>query len=180
VKISRIQRLQLAAGLVVAVAIVVAVPASSDPPSAPGASAAPVAQAVPYPDGFRRWAHVKTGAVTAANTHFSVIGGFHHIYANPAALAGYASGRFADGSVLVFDRLAIEENAGTLNEGQRIVVDVMVKDAAKWPATGGWGFEEFAGSSATQRNVGANAKATCFDCHATSSPGSFVVSKLRD
>jgi hypothetical protein len=153
-------------------------------PALPGfaeTEAPAAAPAVPYPDGFRQWQHVKTGLVTAQSPAFAVAGGFHHIYANGPALAGYASGNFADGAVIVFDRLAVEEGAGgTLKEGQRIVVDVMLRDAAKFAATGGWGFEEFAGSSTTQRNVGAKAKATCFNCHAKQKPDNFVVSKLRE
>lgn len=158
--------------------LVPALPGSAET-DAPAAAAAP---AVPYPEGFRQWPHVKTGLVTAQSPRFAVAGGFHHIYANGPALAGYESGNFADGSVIVFDRLAVEEGGGgTLKEGQRIVVDVMLRDAAKFAATGGWGFEEFAGGSTTQRNVGpANAKATCFNCHATQKPGTFVISKLRD
>ncbi len=167
----------IAASLVVAATL--AVFAQARPGTAE--TAPPEAAAtVPYPEGFRLWAHVKTGAVTAQSARFAVVGGYHHIYANPPALAGYASGTFADGSVLVFDRLAIEESAGNLKEGQRIVVDVMVKDAEKYAATGGWGFEEFAGNSKTQRNVAANAKTVCFNCHATQAPGNFVVSKLRE
>ena len=136
---------------------------------------------VPYPEGFRQWPHVKTGLVTAQSPRFAVIGGFHHSYANAPALAGYASGSFADGSVIVFDRLAVEDGGGgALKEGQRIVVDVMLRDAAEYAATGGWGFEEFAGSSTTQRNVAANAKTACFNCHATQKPDTFVISKLRD
>ena len=135
---------------------------------------------VPYPDGFRRWAHVKTAVITPQNAHFKGAGGFHHIYANSLGLAGYAAGKFADGSVLTFDRLAIDDNAGVLNEGKRIVVDVMVKDAAKYSATGGWGFEEFAGSSTTERRIGANAKAACFECHARMSTHDNVVSDLRE
>lgn len=166
----------------IAVSLVVAATLAVFARARPGTAetAPPEAPAVPYPEGFRLWAHVKTGAVTAQSPRYAVVGGYHHIYANPPALAGYASGTFADGSVLVFDRLAIEETAGSLKEGQRIVVDVMVKDAAKYAATGGWGFEEFAGSSRTQRNVGTNAKAACFNCHATQAPASFVISKLRE
>lgn len=56
----------------------------------------------------------------------------------------------------------------------------MERDTVKYAATGGWGFEGFAGGDATQRAVGAEAKTKCFDCHQTDAGADFVFSELRE
>jgi hypothetical protein len=50
----------------------------------------------------------------------------------------------------------------------------------RWPATGGWGFEGFAGDSRTERAVGADAKAACFNCHAPQKASDYTFSRLRE
>jgi hypothetical protein len=136
--------------------------------------------AVPYPAGYRDWSHVKSMVIGEGHPLFASFGGIHHVYANDLALRGYRSGSFPVGSVLVFDLLAVQPAGGALTEGARKVVGVMVKDPARWPATGGWGFEGFAGDSRTERAVGANAKAACFDCHAPQKASDYTFSRLRE
>src|ERR1700750_136960 len=58
---------------------------------------------VPYPEGFRKWSHVKTVLIQKGNPAFAHWGGFHHIYGNSKAIEGYKNGKFEDGSVIVFD-----------------------------------------------------------------------------
>jgi hypothetical protein len=96
------------------------------------------------------------------------------------ALAGYRAGKFADGSVIAFDLLEAKREGSVVTEGARKVLGVMQKDAAKFAATGGWGFEGFAGGDATKRAVGANAEAACYGCHAAQSASDFVFSTYRD
>lgn len=137
--------------------------------------------AVPYPAGYRDWTHVKSMVIGEGHPLFASFGGIHHVYANDVALRGYrAGGAFPVGSVIVFDLLAVQPAGGALSEGARKVVGVMVKDPARWPATGGWGFEGFAGDSRTERVVGANAKAACFDCHAPQKASDYTFSRLRE
>ncbi|HTI10860.1 MAG TPA: cytochrome P460 family protein, partial [Puia sp.] len=120
---------------------------------------------VSYPEHFRAWAHVKTGVIEKNNPAFSHWGGFHHIYANDKAMEGYGSGNFPDGSVIVFDVLEAVEKDNYLAEGPRRIVDVMEKDAVRYAATGGWGFEEFKGNSKTERLVRDSAVTACYNCH---------------
>jgi hypothetical protein len=134
------------------------------------------ASAVPYPEGFRRWAHVKTGIVGAAGDT-TAFAGWHHVYANEAALRGFDSGRFDDGAVLVFDRLLVDADATGLAEGRRLGVDVMVRDSARYAATGGWGFERFRGD--TRDAVLTDPERQCASCHAGLSARTLVVSRLR-
>jgi hypothetical protein len=120
---------------------------------------------VPYPDGFRKWTHVKTGVVGPQNPFFQTAGGFHHIYANAKAMEGYETGKFPEGSIFAFDVIeAIEKNSNTL-EGKRRHVDVMIKDSIKFKETGGWGFEEYKDDGKT-KVLTLQVRTGCFNCHA--------------
>ena len=121
---------------------------------------------VPYPEGYRMWAHVKTGLIGPENPNFKFSGGYHHIYANAKSMQGYTSGSFPEGSVLVFDVLDTKEQNGNIQEGSRKHLDVMAKDSLKYVTTGGWGFEEFNGDSHTDRTLTSTVKIKCFNCHA--------------
>jgi len=122
---------------------------------------------VAYPDGYRRWAHVKTTLVGPASPAFASNGGIHHFYANEKAMEGYASGRFPDGSVLIDDGLEAVEAKGATSAGTRKRLAVMVKDASRYPETGGWGFEVFRGDGRTA-SLTAPERAACSACHAKS------------
>jgi hypothetical protein len=99
--------------------------------------------AVDFPEGYRGWFRVKSALVSDKHPDFATSGGFRHIYANPQAIAGYKDGTFADGSAIVVDWIHAVEKNGAFNEGTRRRIDVMVKDRARFGATGGWGFEQF-------------------------------------
>ena len=135
--------------------------------------------AVPYPEGYRHWMHVKTMVIEPGHALYDAFGGIHHLYANKKAEQGYKAGRFPDGSVIVFDLLEVKSAERTVQEGTRKVVGVMVKDAKKHAATGGWGFEGFKGDSKAERAVGANAAKACFECHTAQKDKDYVFSTLR-
>lgn len=127
----------------------------------------------PFPEGYRKWTHIKTGLVGPQSPAFKTTGGYHHIYGNDKAMEGYASGNFPDGSIIVFDVLeTIEKNGSTL-EGNRRHVDVMYKDVTKFAATGGWWFEEF--KDKTQRVLDTESRKNCSNCHANQKNGVFSV-----
>ena len=63
---------------------------------------------VAYPAGYRQWVHVKSG-VMGAEFPMETERGIHHVYANPAALAGFESGTFEDGSVVVYDLVSLSD-----------------------------------------------------------------------
>lgn len=133
------------------------------------------AGAVPYPDGYRTWRHVKSEIVEPGHPQYASVGGLHHIYANDVAVAGYQAGRFADGAVIVFDVLEIasDPNTRVTSERARRSVWVMHKDAKRYAATGGWGFDVFKGDSTTERSFGANPGNACYACHAKAPAGVF-------
>jgi hypothetical protein len=108
---------------------------------------------------------------------YDAFGGIHHIYANDKALQGYKTGKFPDGSVIVFDLLEAKSESNTYVEGPRKVVGVMYKNSKKFKDTGGWGFEAFKGD--TKERVVKNAVEDCFSCHASQEKEDFVFSKFR-
>ncbi|MEN8665140.1 cytochrome C [Roseateles aquatilis] len=136
--------------------------------------------AVPYPDGYRSWHHVKSMVIEKGHPLFESFGGIHHLYANPKALEGYKSGKFPDGAVIVFDLLDAPQADNAITEGARKVAGVMHKDAKKYAATGGWGYEGFGGGDKTKRVVGANAATACHACHTAQKDHGYVFSSLRD
>ncbi|MBS3916426.1 MAG: cytochrome P460 family protein [Sulfuritalea sp.] len=144
-----------------------------------GSASAAEPGAVPYPNGYRDWHHVKSMIINPGHGLYDAFGGIHHIYANKAAVQGYKSGKWADGAVIVFDLLEAKSADNAVTEGARKVVGVMHRDARKYKATGGWGYEGFKGDSTTDRAVGANALGACHQCHIAQQKEGFVFSKAR-
>jgi len=143
------------------------------------APAADDAAAVAYPDGFRAWTHVKSTLVAPGNKDYAELGGFHHIYANAQAMVGYRTRDFPEGSTIVFDWLKLQGADGAYTEGERRRLDVMVKDSARFAATGGWGFQRFVGDSRTERAV-EPAPQQCFACHQAMKRDGLVLSRYRE
>ncbi|MBO9562544.1 MAG: cytochrome P460 family protein [Niastella sp.] len=133
---------------------------------------------VPYPEGYRKWVHIRTGLIGPSHPGFQSNGGFHHIYGNDKAMEGFVSGQFPEGAVLVFDVIEALEKGGSTTEGQRRHVDVMVKDSTKFSNTGGWGYEEFKGNSKTERVLTETVRMQCFKCH--TSQNDFVFSEWKE
>lgn len=142
--------------------------------------ASAAAPEVPYPAGYRDWHHVKSMVIEEGHPLFGSFGGIHHIYANEKALEGYRGASFPDGAVIIFDLLEAAEDGNAVTEGSRKVVGVMHKDAVKYAATGGWGFEGFGGGDPANRVVGENAATACFACHQPQQGQDYTFSRLRD
>ncbi|MCH9693429.1 MAG: cytochrome P460 family protein [Gammaproteobacteria bacterium] len=133
---------------------------------------------VAYPDDYRSWTHVKSMVIHPDHGLADPFEGIHHIYANDAALAGLESNKYLDGATLVFDLLSQEQGGGATQEGERKFVGVMEYDAKHYAATGGWGFEVFAGNSKTERVVEDGGE-SCFACHQAVKEDTYVFSKYR-
>ena len=143
----------------------------------------PATKAIAFPDGYRQWVHVKSGLIDdPAHPAYASFGGVHHIYANEAAMQGYrGSATFPDGAVLVYDLLELRKQAdGTTDQGPRRHVDVMVKDAKRFAATGGWGYEEFFPGDPKTATLTPKAQAGCAACHTANAPRDHVFSDFRD
>jgi Cytochrome P460 len=63
---------------------------------------------------------------------FATEGGIHHIYANEKVFEGYDTGKFPDGSGIVYDLLETKELPGSTLEGPTRRVDVMVKHSERY------------------------------------------------
>jgi len=135
---------------------------------------------VPYPADYRNWYHVKSMVIGKGHPLYEAFGGVHHLYANPKAVAGYKSGKFPDGAIIVFDLLEAKSVDNAVTEGARKVVGDMHKDAKKFAATGCWGFEGFGGGDKTNRVVHDNAASARFACHEPQKGRDCVFSRVRD
>jgi len=143
---------------------------------------------VPFPAGYRHWVYVHSLLVGPSDASFGkrpcekpCTGGIFHFYANEKAMEGYRSGKFPDGSVLADELLELRGQAnGVATEGPRHGVGVMVKDGLKYGATGGWGFESFAGDDETHGILTAGERAKCFQCHQSRRDHDFVFTEFHD
>ena len=91
---------------------------------------------------------------------------FRGIVGNPVAIDAYRAGTlpFPDGAVLVkvaWKRQPSAEFDGAFVPGAPTTVQVIVKDAKKYAATGGWGFGRFVAG----KPVDEAQHHTCFGCH---------------
>ena len=160
--------------------------ATAHTPSGPDPNERPPAVGVPWPEGFGGWAWVKSGPSAPL---LGQPAGTHHIYANARAVQGYRTGRWEDGAVLVFDVLTPGATHGAATDpGTRLRTDVMVRDQARYAATGGWGYAEWfeaaAQDGATGRRpnawVTANPDRACHACHTRREAQGFVFSEMPE
>ncbi|MBM4059800.1 MAG: cytochrome C [Planctomycetes bacterium] len=132
--------------------------------------------AVPFPAGYRDWHHVKSMVIQPGHPLHDAFGGIHHVYANAAARAGLASGRYADGAVFAFDLLEAKDGGNAIEEGPRKVLGVMHRSATAYRDTGGWGFAGFTGDGA---NVVKDMRAQCYLCHEAQQAHGYVFTQAR-
>lgn len=132
-----------------------------------------------FPAEFRNWAHVKSVLVGPQSAAFATEGGIHHIYANKEALEGYKTGKFPDGSVIVYDLLETKEISGITTEGPTRRIDVMMKQSEAYRTTGGWEFMSFPGGNPAGGKLTAERQAACAACHASRKEHDFVFSEFR-
>jgi Cytochrome P460 len=136
------------------------------------------AEMVQYPDNFRRWVHVETGVVMpGASPQLKSEEGMHHVFANEKAVAGYPSGEFADGSIIVYELREAKQQNGVIFEGDRKRLDVMIKDSSL-KSTGGWRFERFWGDD-HEKNAVPDSGTTCIQCHSQAAAHGSVFSQFH-
>ncbi len=138
-----------------------------------------VAGEVAYPNGFRQWGHVKSMVLKPGHPLYDAVGGMHHIYANPKAMQGYKSGKFADGSVIVFDLFEAIDKDNAVAEGKRKAVVVMARNGKAHKANDGWGYEVF-DAQTKKGSLDAKGQADCHACHTSQKDKDFVFSAMRD
>ena len=125
---------------------------------------------VPFPTGLRDWYVVNSMIVTKDSPIFGQIGGMHMIYVNAKGLPTLKKGGplpYSDGTVFADDVHEFSLKDGAYVEGNKKAIAVMVKDAKKYPVTGGWGFQVWGGGDPSKPLVpdAAHSVQACFACH---------------
>ena len=133
---------------------------------ASGLSAAAIADTpLSPPKGYRTWFHVNTMVIDTQSPLFPALGGMNNVYLSPGGVAMLKNGRpYPDGTTFVDDIHEFAVKDGTYVEGERKVLAVMVRNARKYAATGGWGFQAWAAGDAKKPLVTDPVK-QCFGCH---------------
>jgi Cytochrome P460 len=128
------------------------------------------------PTGYRYWFHVNTAIVTKDSPLYAVIGGMHNVHVNSTGEAALKKGGpYPDGTIFLVDLHDYSLDAGTYSEGPIKGVALMQKDAAKYAATGGWGFEFWAGGD-PQKPIVKDPVKECFECHQSKKDQDYVFS----
>ncbi len=127
--------------------------------SAPPPAASPI-YGVTIPPGYRKWEMIAPAEEPAPLDELRVVLG------NPVAVAALEKSTlpFPDGTILVklaYRRQPSAESPTAVVAGRATTVQVMVKDAKRYAATGGWGFGRFVNGVP----VDAAQHETCFACH---------------
>ncbi|HEY0791206.1 MAG TPA: cytochrome P460 family protein [Chthoniobacterales bacterium] len=121
---------------------------------------------VTIPQGYRRWELIAPAQEAAPLNELRAVLG------NPVAIKAYQEGTlpFPDGTILVkmaWKHVPSPEFAPASIPGAPTTVQVMVKDAKRYAATGGWGFGRFTSG----KPVDEAQHQTCFACHQASVKG---------
>jgi hypothetical protein len=128
------------------------------------------------PTGWRQWFHVNTMVIDKASPLFESLGGMHNVYINAVGLPALKKGAaFPDKTMFVSDVHEFTVNDGSYIEDGRKVTALMVKDAKKYAATGGWGFQAWAGGD-PGKPVVTDAAKQCFACHEPQKAHDYVFS----
>jgi hypothetical protein len=128
------------------------------------------------PKRYRTWFHVNTAIIDKASPLFEMLGGMHNVSINPTGLRALKSGAmYPDGSIFVDDIHEFTLQDGVYNEGPRKAIAIMVKDETLYAATGGWGFQLWAGGD-PKKPIVTDSASQCFACHQQQKDHQFVFS----
>src|SRR3974390_1806805 len=128
------------------------------------------------PADYRNWFHVNTMIVDKTSPLFDGLGGMHNVHVNSVGEAALKKGGpYPDRTVFVTDLHEYSLSDGSFVMGNRKGLAVMVKDAKKYAATGGWGFQFFAGGD-PKKPVVTDAAKQCFECHVPKKDQDYVYS----
>ncbi|MBC9880834.1 cytochrome P460 family protein [Bradyrhizobium sp. INPA01-394B] len=141
--------------------------------SAATAEASPIF-GVTIPAGYKQWEFVAPAEEAAPLNELRAVVG------NRTAVDAYQDGKlpFPDGTILVkraWKRTQSPDFASATIPGVPTTVQVMVKDAKKYAASGGWGFGRFVNG----KPVDEAQHRTCFACHEARAKGhDYVFTRL--
>ena len=128
------------------------------------------------PVGYRQWFHVNTMIVDKTSPLFAALGGMHNVHVNsvgePALKTG---GPYPDGTMFLTDLHDFTVVDGSYVEGALKGLALMEKDSQRFAATGGWGFQFWAGGDPAKPVV-TDATKQCFECHQPQKAQDYVYS----
>jgi hypothetical protein len=129
------------------------------------------------PTGYRNWFHVNTMIVTKDSPLFDALGGMHNVHVNAVGEAALKKGQlpYPDGTEFMTDLHDFSVDNGSYVMGKLKGLAVMVKDAKKYEATGGWGFQLFIDGDPQKRYV-TDPATQCFACHTPEKSQDYVFS----
>jgi Cytochrome P460 len=141
--------------------LLTAVTVIADPPKT---EVLPAPNGIRIPEGYKNWRLLSSSHRTDNNTLRVILG-------NDIAIEASRSGRtnpWPDGSVLaklVWKEAQHEKWPTAIVPGKFVHAEFMIKDAKKWPATGGWGFGRWLGLDQQPYGKDAGFVQECYGCH---------------
>ena len=147
--------------------------------AAPSATSAD--DGVRFPNGLRDWFVVNSMSATKDSPVFGGVDGLHIIHVNAKGLAALKKADafpYPDGTIFADDVHELSVKDGATAEGAKRFVTAMVKDAKKYPSTGGWGFQVWLGGDPSKPQIpdAAHAIQACFVCHTPQKAQGYVFS----
>jgi len=135
--------------------------------------------AIAFPEGYRKWVHVKTMIVFSKESKlFDRFEGMHNIYVNDAGWKAFRIGTaYPDGAMFAFDLYDVRTFQGSMEARGRKFLAVMKKNAKLYPDTGGWGFEKFQGY---QGAGSLKDMKECFNCHSAQKRRDYIYSEFAE
>lgn len=135
--------------------------------------------AITYPEGYRKWIHVKTMIVfSKENKLFDRFAGMHDVYVNDLGWKALRVGTaYPDGAMFAFDLYDVRTYQGAMEAKGRKFLAVMKKNSKLYPDTGGWGFEVFQGYQSTGSLKDMK---ECFSCHSTQKRRDYIFSDFAE
>jgi hypothetical protein len=138
--------------------------------------AAESADDIEPPVRYRNWFHVNAMVVDKASPLFEELGGLHHVFINSTGEGALErGGPYPDKTIFIDDVHEFSVSEGTYIEGPRKALAVMIKDKSKYAATGGWGWQAWAGGDSKKPLV-TDATKQCFECHQAKKDQDYVYS----
>lgn len=138
--------------------------------------AAPAPNGITRPEGYQKWALLGVSQRTENGTLRAILG-------NDKAVKAAAEGKtqpWPDGVVLakISWKQVTHENFATANvPGELANTDFMIKDSAKYAATGGWGFARWVGKDSKVYGQDAGFAQECFACHSAAKDTDWVFTR---
>lgn len=153
-----------------AIATICALSVSTTPAQTPGGDGASPIFGVTIPPGYRQW------ELIAPSQETGNLDELRGILGNAIALKAYRENTlpYPDGAMLAklaWKHVPSAEFNGAFVPGAPTTVQIMVKDAKKYTATGGWGFGRFIDG----KPVDEAQHRTCFPCHQANVKGHYYV-----